>query len=71
MKIVTNSFWNSFDEKLDCITKCFCLCQLLFWESHWPKCDRNGISTKFRQILIRFVYIAFDRQQRKRYHIAP
>lgn len=69
MKIVTNSFWNRFDEKLDCITKYFC--QLLFWGSHWPKCDRNGISTKFRQILIRFVYIAFDRQQRKRYHIAP
>ena len=67
MKIVTNSFWNRFDEKLNCITTCFC--QLLFWESHWPKCDRNGISTKFRQILIRFVYIAFDRQQRK--HIAP
>lgn len=47
------------------------LLSTLFWESHWPKCDRKGISTKFGQILIRFVYIAFDRQQRKRYHIAP
>lgn len=69
MKIVINSFRNRFDEKLDCVTKCFC--QLLFWECHWPKCDTNGISTKFRQILIRVVYVAFDRQQRKHYHISP